>query len=94
MHSPEVEMGQIFLSNIFNEIGKVPSDIPSDTKNSIRVVHKIRILKNLDLPLISPLLYSNAVLLVVDPIFSQIGGAFCQSDGHLWVGSYLFQLNC
>ena len=37
--SPEVEMGEIFLSNIFNENGQVPSDIPSDTKNSIRVVH-------------------------------------------------------
>ena len=37
--SPEVETCQIFLLNIFNENGKVPSDIPSDTKNSIRVVH-------------------------------------------------------
>ena len=26
VHSPEVEMGQIFLSNIFNENGKVPPD--------------------------------------------------------------------
>ena len=39
VHSTEVEMGEIFLSNIFNENGQVPSDIPSDTKNSIRVVH-------------------------------------------------------
>ena len=39
VRSPEVEMGQIFLLNIFNENGKVPSDIPSDTKKSIRVVH-------------------------------------------------------
>ena len=39
VRSQEVEMGQIFLSNIFNENGKVPSDIPSDTKKSIRVVH-------------------------------------------------------
>ena len=37
--SPEVEMGQIVLLNIFNENGKVPSDIPSDTKKSIWVVH-------------------------------------------------------
>ena len=39
VRSQEVEMGQIFLLNIFNENGKVPSDIPSDTKKSIRVVH-------------------------------------------------------
>ena len=39
VQSQEVEMGEIFLSNIFNENGQVPSDIPSDTKNSIRVVH-------------------------------------------------------
>ena len=39
VRSPEVEMGEIFLSNIFNENGQVPSDIPSDTKKSIRVVH-------------------------------------------------------
>ena len=39
VRSPEVEMGQIFLLNIFNENGKVPSDIPSDTKKSTRVVH-------------------------------------------------------
>ena len=39
VRSPEVEMGQILLSNIFNENGKVPSDIPSDTKKSTRVVH-------------------------------------------------------
>ena len=39
VRSQEVEMGQIFLSNVFNENGKVPSDIPSDTKKSIRVVH-------------------------------------------------------
>ena len=39
VHSPEVEMGQFFLSNILDENGQVPSDIPSDTKNSIRVVH-------------------------------------------------------
>ena len=30
---------KFFLLNIFNENGKVPSDIPSDTKKSIRVVH-------------------------------------------------------
>ena len=51
MHSPEVELGDFFLLNIFDENGQVPSDIPSDTKNSIRVVHKFRILKNLDLHL-------------------------------------------
>ena len=39
VRSPEVEMGQIFLLNIFDENGKVPSDIPSDTKKSIRVAH-------------------------------------------------------
>ena len=39
VHSLEVEMGQFFLSNILDENGQVPSDIPSDTKNSIRVVH-------------------------------------------------------
>ena len=39
VRSPEVEMNENFLSNIFNENGQVPSDIPSDTKNSIRVVH-------------------------------------------------------
>ena len=37
--SPEVETGQIFLLNIFDENDKVPSDIPSDTKTPIRVVH-------------------------------------------------------
>ena len=39
VRSQEVEMGEIFLLNIFNENGQVPSDILSDTKNSIRVVH-------------------------------------------------------
>ena len=47
VHSPEVELGEFFLLNIFDENGQVPSD----TKNSIRVVHKFRILKNLDLHL-------------------------------------------
>ena len=39
---------KIFLSNIFDENGELPSDIPLDPKNSIRVVHKSRILKNFD----------------------------------------------
>ena len=39
VRSQEVEMGEIFLLNIFNENGQVPSDIPSDTKKTIRVVH-------------------------------------------------------
>ena len=38
MHSTEVEFGEIFVLHIFNENGQVPSDIPSDAKNSIRVV--------------------------------------------------------
>ena len=39
VHSPKVEMGKFFLSNILDENCQVPSDIPSDSKNSIRVVH-------------------------------------------------------
>ena len=36
MHSPEVELIEIFLSNIFNGNGLAPSDIPPDTKNTTR----------------------------------------------------------
>ena len=45
MHSPEVELTEIFLSNIFYGNGLVPSDIAPDTKNTSRRVHKFRILK-------------------------------------------------
>ena len=36
MHSPEVELTEIFVSNIFNGNGLAPSDIPPDTKNTAR----------------------------------------------------------
>ena len=40
VHSTEVEMDEIFLLNIFNENGQVPSDIPSDTKISKPKIEK------------------------------------------------------
>ena len=45
MHSPEVELTEIFVSNIFNGNGQTPSDKPPDTKNTTRGVHNFRILK-------------------------------------------------
>ena len=36
MYSPEVELTEIFVSNIFNGNGFAPSDIPTDTKNTTR----------------------------------------------------------
>ena len=45
MHSPEVELTEIFVSNIFNGNGLAPSDKPPDTKNTTRGVHNFRILK-------------------------------------------------
>ena len=45
MHSPEVELTVIFVSNIFNGNGLAPSDLPPDTKNTTRGVHNFRILK-------------------------------------------------
>ena len=36
MHSPEVELTEIFVSNIFNGNGLAPSDKPPDTKNTTR----------------------------------------------------------
>ena len=36
MHSPEIELTEIFLSNIFNGNGHAPSDISPDTKNTTR----------------------------------------------------------
>ena len=45
MHSPEVELTEIFVSNIFNGNGLAPSDKPPDTKNNTRGVHNFRILK-------------------------------------------------
>ena len=36
MHSPEVELNEIYVSIIFNGNGLLPSDIPPDTKNTIR----------------------------------------------------------
>ena len=45
MHSQEVELTKIFVSNIFNGNGLAPSDIPPDTKNTTRGVHNFRILK-------------------------------------------------
>ena len=45
MDSPEVELNEIFVSNIFNGNGLVPSDKPPDTKNTTRGVHNFRILK-------------------------------------------------
>ena len=40
MHSPEVELTEIFVSDIFIGNGLAPSDIPPDTKNNTRGVHK------------------------------------------------------
>ena len=40
MHSPEVELTEIFVSNIFIGNGLAPSDKPPDTKNTTRGVHK------------------------------------------------------
>ena len=45
MHSPEVELTEIFVSNIFNGNGLAPSDKPPDTKNTTRGVHNFQILK-------------------------------------------------
>ena len=45
MHSPEVQLNEIFVSNIFNGNGLAPSDMPPDTKNTTRGVQKIRNLK-------------------------------------------------
>ena len=45
LHSPEVELTEIFVSNIFNGNGLAPSDKPPDTKNTTRGVHNFRILK-------------------------------------------------
>ena len=45
MHSQEVELTKIFVSNIFNGNGLAPSDMPPDTKNTTRGVHNFRILK-------------------------------------------------
>ena len=42
MHSPEVELNEIFVSNIFNKNGPAPSDIHPDTA---RGAHNLRILK-------------------------------------------------
>ena len=36
MHSPEVVLDEIFLSNIFNGNVLAPLDIPPDTKNTTR----------------------------------------------------------
>ena len=36
MHSPEVELNEIFVSNIFNGNGLVPSDMPPNTKNTTK----------------------------------------------------------
>ena len=43
MHSPEVELTEIFVSNIFNGNGLAPSDMPPDTKNTTRGVYNFRI---------------------------------------------------
>ena len=40
MHSPEVKLTEIFVSDIFIGNGLAPSDIPPDTKNNTRGVHK------------------------------------------------------
>ena len=40
MHSPEVELTEIFLSYNLNGNGLVPLDIAPDTKNTNRGVHK------------------------------------------------------
>ena len=47
MHSPEVELTEIFVSNIFDGNGLACSDIPPDTKNTTRArgVHNFQILK-------------------------------------------------
>ena len=45
LHSPEVELTEIFVSNIFNGNGLTPSDKPPDTKNTTRGVHNFRIVK-------------------------------------------------
>ena len=39
MHSPKVELNEIFVSNIFNGNGLVPSEMPPDTRNTTRGVH-------------------------------------------------------
>ena len=46
MHSPEVELTEIFVSNIFNGNGLAPSDMPPDTKNTTRGVHNFQILED------------------------------------------------
>ena len=40
MHSPEVELTEIFVSNVFIGNGLVPSDMPPDTKNTTTGVQK------------------------------------------------------
>ena len=45
MHSPEVELTEIFVSNIYNGNGLAPSDKPPDTKTTTRGVQNFRILK-------------------------------------------------
>ena len=45
MHSPEVELNEIYVSIIFNGNGLLPSDIPPDTKNTTKGVNKFRILE-------------------------------------------------
>ena len=43
MHSPEIELTEIFVSKIFKVNGLAPSDKPPDTKNTNRGVHDFRI---------------------------------------------------
>ena len=45
MHSPEVELTEIFVSNIFDGNGLAPSDKPTDTKTTTRGVQNFQILK-------------------------------------------------
>ena len=43
MHSPEVELTEIFLANSFNGNCLAPSDIAPGAKNTTRGVHKFQI---------------------------------------------------
>ena len=45
MHSLEVELDEIFVTNIFNLNGLAPSDIPPNTKNTTSGVYNFQILK-------------------------------------------------
>ena len=70
MHSPEVKLTEIFVSDIFIGNGLAPSDIPPDTKNTTRGVHKFQILKMIACKIHS---FKNLTLMTS---FSGVGDAF------------------